>query len=55
MTLEQQAQKIALLEQQLNRLSSQVAELNRRAEFFTRENSRRKSEASQLAQAIKKG
>ena len=55
MTPEQQAQKMALLEQQLNRLSGQVSELNRRIEFFVRENNRRKSESAQLAQAIKRG
>ena len=48
-------QKIALLEQQINRLSTQVAELNKRVEFFVRENNRRKSESAQLANAIRRG
>lgn len=48
-------QKIALLEQQVNRLSTQITELNRRVEFFVRENNRRKSESAQLASAIRKG
>ena len=48
-------QKIALLEQQINRLTTQVAELNRRVEFFVRENNRRKSESAQLANAIRRG
>ena len=55
MTPEQQAQKITVLEQQLRTLQSQVAELNRRVEFFVRENNRRKSESAQLANAIKRG
>ena len=48
-------QKIALLEQQVSRLTTQIAELNKRVEFFVRENNRRKSESAQLAQAIKRG
>ena len=48
-------QKIALLEQQINRLSTQVAELNKRVEFFVRENNRRKSESAQLASALRRG
>jgi regulator of replication initiation timing len=48
-------QKIALLEQQINRLTTQVAELNRQVAFFVRENNRRKSESAQLANAIRRG
>jgi regulator of replication initiation timing len=48
-------QKIALLEQQVSRLTTQIAELNKRVEFFVRENNRRKSESAQLASAIRRG
>ena len=48
-------QKIATLEQQVRTLTAQVNELNRRMEYVTRENSRRKNDISQLANAIRKG
>lgn len=48
-------QKIALLEQQVNRLTLAVEELNRRLEFFVRENNRRKNEVAQIANAIRRG
>lgn len=45
-------QKKLMLEQQLNKLVQQVAELNRRVQFLERENSRRRSEVNQMSSAI---
>jgi phage shock protein A len=43
-------QKIAALEQQLQKISKQVAELNQRVSFLERENNRRKQDVNILAQ-----
>jgi regulator of replication initiation timing len=45
-------QKKLMLEQQLNKLVQQVAELNRRVQFLERENNRRKMETNQITSAI---
>ena len=44
--------KIALLEQQLQQLQRQLAELNQRVLFLERENNRRRSDLTQVASAI---
>jgi regulator of replication initiation timing len=43
-------QKIATLEQQLQKLTKQVNELNQRVSFLERENNRRKQDVNILAQ-----
>jgi hypothetical protein len=43
-------QKIVVLEQQLQKLVRQVAELNQRISFLERENNRRKQDVNILAQ-----
>jgi hypothetical protein len=45
-------QKRLALEQQMNKLVQQVADLTRRVQFLERENSRRRSEVNQMASAI---
>jgi regulator of replication initiation timing len=43
-------QKVAALEQQLQKLTKQVNELNQRISFLERENNRRKQDVNVLAQ-----
>jgi phage shock protein A len=43
-------QKIIALEQQLQKITKQVAELNQRVSFLERENNRRKQDVNILAQ-----
>jgi hypothetical protein len=43
-------QKIIALEQQLQKIAKQVAELNQRVSFLERENNRRKQDVNILAQ-----
>jgi regulator of replication initiation timing len=43
-------QKITALEQQLQKLTKQVNELNQRVSFLERENNRRKQDVNVLAQ-----
>jgi hypothetical protein len=46
--------KQLILEQKLQRLEKQVAELNQRVHFLERENNRRRNEVNQIASAINK-
>ena len=46
--------KITQLEQLVKQLQRQLTELNQRIQYLERENSRRKNESSQMANAINK-